>query len=101
MAVELPQRLPGGSNDRIVWRSFFECNGSCQRSTTNEETDGYEGPANDLKRFAEGRRREIDASAYSNDEYRPQVSQKRTHSCQVRVMVSSERIYVDILTANR
>ena len=101
MIVELPQNLPSGSNDRIVWRSFFECNGSCQRCTTNEETEGYEGSANDLKRFVEGRRQEIYHSALPNDEYRPQVSQKRIHSCQARVMVSTKRVSVDLLTANR
>ena len=96
MVVELPHNMPGGSNDRIVWRSSFECNGSCQRTTTDEEANGYEGPANELKRFAEDRRRKIyptalpDATASSDAEFRPHVSQKCSHSCQVRLVVRPE-----------
>ena len=87
MAVELPPALPSGSDDQVVWRSSFECNGSCQRIITNEESDGYEGPANDLKRFAEQRRREINSAAKPNDEYLPRVPHKPTHSCKVRLML--------------
>ena len=96
MVVEITANTPKNIDEKVVWRSLYECNGACQRIATEEDEVEWEDCAKELERHARKQEAEVhpanDCPEAPNDEYSPSPpppdkSKAQRHSCKVQLMV--------------
>ena len=96
MHVKTLRNTPKNMDEKVIWRSLYDCNGACQRIATEDDEVEWEDCAKELERHA----RKLEAEVYPankrqrapNDGYSPSPpppdkSTAQSHSCKAQIMV--------------
>ena len=91
MLVEVQEResIPVSQYHKLVWRSIFRCNGSCQREIRPKQVKSLRTPTEEMvacaQRFREG---------IESDKVEAEARDSYHHSCDAILLVSQKAIYL-------